>query len=32
MDEGRIVEAGNPREILTNPMHQCTRAFLSKAL
>jgi polar amino acid transport system ATP-binding protein len=32
MDEGRIVEAGDPREVLTNPRHQRTQAFLSKVL
>jgi polar amino acid transport system ATP-binding protein len=32
MDEGRIVEAGDPRQVLTNPRHQRTQAFLSKVL
>ncbi|MCU0302136.1 MAG: amino acid ABC transporter ATP-binding protein [Candidatus Nanopelagicales bacterium] len=32
MDEGRVVEAGDPREVLTNPQHERTRAFLSKVL
>jgi polar amino acid transport system ATP-binding protein len=32
MDEGKIVEAGNPREVLTNPQHERTQAFLSKVL
>ncbi|MDN5931310.1 MAG: hypothetical protein L0I24_09640, partial [Pseudonocardia sp.] len=32
MDEGRIVEAGDPREVLTNPREVRTRAFLSKVL
>jgi polar amino acid transport system ATP-binding protein len=32
MDEGVIVEAGNPREVLTNPRHERTQAFLSKVL
>jgi polar amino acid transport system ATP-binding protein len=32
MDEGRVVEAGNPREVLTNPQHERTRNFLSKVL
>jgi polar amino acid transport system ATP-binding protein len=32
MDEGRIVEAGDPREVLANPRHQRTQAFLSKVL
>lgn len=32
MDEGRIVEAGAPREVLANPQHERTQAFLSKVL
>ncbi|GAA5123648.1 amino acid ABC transporter ATP-binding protein [Pseudonocardia adelaidensis] len=32
MDEGRVVEAGNPREVLTDPKHERTRSFLSKVL
>jgi polar amino acid transport system ATP-binding protein len=32
MDEGRIVEAGSPREVLTNPQEDRTRSFLSKVL
>jgi polar amino acid transport system ATP-binding protein len=32
MDEGRIVEAGVPRELLANPRHERTQAFLSKVL
>jgi ABC-type polar amino acid transport system ATPase subunit len=32
MDEGRIVEAGAPREVLANPKHERTQAFLSKVL
>ena len=32
MDEGVIVEKGHPREVLTNPQHERTRAFLSKVL
>jgi polar amino acid transport system ATP-binding protein len=32
MDEGRIIEAGDPREVLANPQHERTRAFLSKVL
>jgi polar amino acid transport system ATP-binding protein len=32
MDEGRIVEAGVPREVLANPQHERTQAFLSKVL
>ena len=32
MDGGVVVEAGPPREILVNPKHERTRAFLSKVL
>jgi polar amino acid transport system ATP-binding protein len=32
MDEGRIVESGVPREVLANPQHERTQAFLSKVL
>lgn len=32
MDEGVIVESGNPRELLSNPKHKRTQAFLSKLL
>ena len=32
MDEGVIVEAGKPREILANPQHERTKLFLSKVL
>jgi polar amino acid transport system ATP-binding protein len=32
MDEGVVVESGPPRELLTNPRHERTRAFLSKVL
>ncbi|MEU6929840.1 amino acid ABC transporter ATP-binding protein [Streptomyces sp. 2RAF24] len=32
MDEGRIVEQGPPAEVLENPRHERTRAFLSKVL
>ena len=32
MDEGVIVEAGDPHEVLANPQHGRTRAFLSKVL
>jgi polar amino acid transport system ATP-binding protein len=32
MDEGMIVEQGAPREVLTTPQHERTRAFLSKVL
>ncbi|MFJ6618465.1 amino acid ABC transporter ATP-binding protein [Kitasatospora sp. NPDC091335] len=32
MDGGVVVESGNPREVLTDPQHERTRAFLSKVL
>jgi polar amino acid transport system ATP-binding protein len=32
MDEGVVVESGAPREVLGNPHHERTRAFLSKVL
>ncbi|QCB98586.1 amino acid ABC transporter ATP-binding protein [Arthrobacter sp. PAMC25564] len=32
MDEGVVVEAGPPRQILGNPQHERTKAFLSKVL
>ncbi len=32
IDGGVIVEAGDPREVLANPRHERTRAFLSKVL
>ncbi|QDZ14567.1 amino acid ABC transporter ATP-binding protein [Humibacter ginsenosidimutans] len=32
MDGGVVVEAGDPKEVLTNPQHQRTKAFLSKVL
>ena len=32
MDEGGIVEAGVPREVLANPKHERTQAFLSGAV
>ncbi len=32
MDAGAIVEAGKPREILTDPQHERTKSFLSKVL
>ncbi|KWX04254.1 arginine ABC transporter ATP-binding protein [Carbonactinospora thermoautotrophica] len=32
MDGGVVVEAGHPRDVLTNPRHERTRAFLSKVL
>jgi polar amino acid transport system ATP-binding protein len=32
MDAGVIVEEGKPREVISNPQHERTRAFLSKVL
>ncbi|MCW2650663.1 MAG: ectoine/hydroxyectoine transporter ATP-binding protein EhuA [Mycobacterium sp.] len=32
MDGGVIVESGNPRDVLRNPQHDRTKAFLSKLL
>jgi len=32
MDGGVIVESGNPREVLANPQHERTQAFLSKVM
>ena len=32
MDGGVVVEAGDPAEVLANPQHQRTKAFLSKVL
>jgi polar amino acid transport system ATP-binding protein len=32
MDGGVVVESGHPREVLTNPRHARTQAFLSKVL
>jgi polar amino acid transport system ATP-binding protein len=32
MDEGVIVESGDPRAVLANPQHARTRSFLSKVL
>jgi polar amino acid transport system ATP-binding protein len=32
MDDGVVVEAGAPREVLTNPQHPRCQAFLSKVL
>jgi polar amino acid transport system ATP-binding protein len=32
MDGGVIVEAGKPRDVLSNPQHERTRSFLSKVL
>jgi polar amino acid transport system ATP-binding protein len=32
MDDGAIIEAGAPAEVLTRPQHERTKAFLSKVL
>jgi polar amino acid transport system ATP-binding protein len=32
MDDGAVVESGPPHEVLANPRHERTRAFLSKVL
>jgi polar amino acid transport system ATP-binding protein len=32
MDDGVVVEAGDPKRVLTDPQHERTRAFLSKVL
>jgi polar amino acid transport system ATP-binding protein len=32
MDDGVVVEAGDPREVLVRPQHRRTQAFLSKVL
>jgi polar amino acid transport system ATP-binding protein len=32
MDEGAVVETGNPAAVLSSPTHERTRAFLSKVL
>jgi polar amino acid transport system ATP-binding protein len=32
MDDGVVVETGPPREVLANPKHERTKAFLSKVL
>jgi polar amino acid transport system ATP-binding protein len=32
MDEGVVVESGPPKQVLTDPQHERTRAFLSKVL
>ncbi len=32
MDDGVVVESGSPRQVLTDPQHERTRAFLSKVL
>jgi polar amino acid transport system ATP-binding protein len=32
MDDGKVVEYGDPDEVITNPREGRTRAFLSKVL
>jgi polar amino acid transport system ATP-binding protein len=32
MDDGAVVETGLPGEVLANPQHERTKAFLSKVL
>jgi len=32
MDEGKIIESGDPREVLANPQEERTKSFLSKVL
>lgn len=32
MDGGVVVERGNPREVMANPQHERTKAFLSKVM
>jgi polar amino acid transport system ATP-binding protein len=32
MDQGLVIEAGRPRDVLGNPRHERTQAFLSKVL
>jgi polar amino acid transport system ATP-binding protein len=32
MDQGVVVEAGPPRDVLANPREERTRSFLSKVL
>ena len=32
MDEGVVVESGDPREVLANPQHARTKEFLSRVL
>jgi len=32
MDDGVVVEAGDPKRVLTDPQHERTRSFLSKVL
>jgi polar amino acid transport system ATP-binding protein len=32
MDQGLVVEAGSPAEVLDNPQHERTKAFISSVL
>jgi polar amino acid transport system ATP-binding protein len=32
MDDGAVVEAGPPRDVIAAPQHERTRAFLAKVL
>ena len=32
MDAGVVVESGKPADVLSNPQHERTKAFLSKVL
>jgi polar amino acid transport system ATP-binding protein len=32
MDDGLVVESGHPRDVITAPRHERTKAFLSKVL
>jgi polar amino acid transport system ATP-binding protein len=32
MDEGVVVEAGAPRDVISNPQHERTKSFLAKVL
>lgn len=32
MDDGIVVETGNPRQVLANPCEERTRSFISKVL
>ena len=32
MDNGEIIETGNPAELFTNPQHNRTKAFLNRSL
>jgi polar amino acid transport system ATP-binding protein len=32
MDDGVVLEAGDPKAVLVQPQHERTRAFLSKVL